>query len=107
MRQCGGQEPSTHEGSPVDGTELKTAMLRAKVSRDELARRLGLRRPATISEWRTNGVPDEWEPLVYEALGIDMPATATPPSLARYTTVELLLELLDRERKSHGSMNNP
>ena len=84
----------------MNGTELKTAMLRANVSREELARRLGLRRLATISEWRREGVADEWEPLVYEALGIEMPGvSAAQASLARFTSVELLLELLDRERK--------
>ena len=84
----------------MNGTELKTAMLRANVSREELARRLGLRRLATISEWRREGVADEWVPLVYEALGIEMPGvSAAQASLARFTSVELLLELLDRERK--------
>lgn len=86
----------------MNSTELKTAMLRASVSREELAQRLGIRRLATISEWRREGVPDEWAPLVYEALGQEMPGLSATPSLARFTSVELLLELLDRERKSRS-----
>lgn len=57
-----------------------------------------------VSGWIENDlVPPEWVPLVLEALGIEPDeAPGRAGILERFTTTELLTELLDRERKRQG-----
>lgn len=57
----------------MNGTALKTALIRANVSQIELAKRLGRSR-SMLSDWiHDDVVPAEWVPLVYEALGLPIP----------------------------------
>lgn len=85
----------------MDALELKTALNRANETQTGLAKRLGRSR-SMVTDWiDRDEVPAEWVPLVYEALGLEIPAVASP--LDRFSTEDLLVELLERERKSHES----
>lgn len=83
----------------MNGTELKTALKRANETQAGLARRLHRSR-SMVTDWvDRDEVPGEWVPIVIEALGIPL---ADDP-LARFSTEDLLTELLARERKSRRS----
>ena len=65
----------------MNATALKTALIRANVSQVELAKRLGRSR-SMVSDWiRDDAVPAEWVPIVYETLGLPMPAAESVTSV--------------------------
>ena len=99
-----GNPHQRRDSREVNARELKTALKRAGETQASLARKLGRSR-SMVTDWiRDDAVPAEWVDIVYEALG-QAPAEVAEAPLSRYSTIELLIELLDRERKSlnnHG-----
>lgn len=86
----------------MDATTLKAALIRAGVTQEELAARLHRRR-GTISGWvAANRVPEEYEELVCEALGL--PAPVPPPAI--YSDDELLSEIRRRLGYAAGPRGN-
>jgi transcriptional regulator with XRE-family HTH domain len=81
----------------LNATALKTALIRAGVSQVELARRLDRSR-SMISDWvREDDVPAEWVPLVYEALGLPVPAPEPADAVETAIRADRRLSASDRD----------
>lgn len=90
---------------PMSGASLKAAIHEAATTQGRLAETLELS-PKQMSWWATHEVPPGRIPDVYKALGLPLPPPLPP--LSSFETIDLLKELLDRERRrSHGPVTPP